>query len=112
MTQINITCETCNTIHKVERTKEIPSNVVAMKCNWCPLCEDMADDYYREWYSEFDSKEPTINTPIPSNQLVFPFIIDEITESSIPERAPDIIKVNDNGTKELIYDFGDWPCLP
>ena len=82
MAIIGITCETCNTIHTVKKTKEIPSNVIAMKCNWCPLCEDKADDYYQEWYSEFDTKDPIIEPPIPSNQLVFPFIIDEI-ESSI-----------------------------
>jgi hypothetical protein len=33
-------------------TNEIPKHVVSMGCNWCPDCEDRAEDYYEEWYKD------------------------------------------------------------
>lgn len=76
--KINITCDTCHTTHSVDRTKEIPKNIISMGCNWCPLCEDRAEDYYEEWYNDSDDKEST--PEIPDNQLSMPFELNEILE--------------------------------
>lgn len=80
---IKITCETCNKTHEVSRTSEIPEHVVSMGCNWCPDCEDMAEDYYEEWYNEND--EVNGDEDIPNNQLTMPFIIQEINENTSQE---------------------------
>jgi len=56
--------------HEVTRTNEIPPNVVSLGCNWCPSCEDSADDYYHEWYNESDENES--ENHIPDNQLALP----------------------------------------
>jgi len=48
--KINITCDHCNSTHLVSRTNEIPNNVVALACNWCPNCEDEIDCDYEERY--------------------------------------------------------------
>lgn len=76
MKRINITCESCHVTHSVPKTSEIPAHVVSMGCNWCPRCEDTAQDYYKEWYNENDDKEP--EPIIPDNQLCLPFILEEI----------------------------------
>ena len=61
------------------KTEEIPAHVFFMRCNWCPLCEDQAKDYYKEWWDE-DEDNPDKPKPIPvgDNQLCLPFIMDEI----------------------------------
>lgn len=75
--QIKITCD-CGMIHEVERTSEIPDNVISMGCNWCPVCMDSADAPYEEWYNEDDGEngEPK-PIPIGDNQLVMPFDIED-----------------------------------
>ncbi len=80
MNTINIQCETCHKIHEVTRTNEIPDWVISMGCNWCPLCEDRAKDYYEEWYNpdrEGGDSKP-IPDPVPDNQLCFPFLFEEM----------------------------------
>lgn len=75
---INITCDGCKKTWEVERTSEIPDNVVSMGCNWCPACEDKATDYYEEWYNESDDRDGQPEIPVGDNQLCFPFIMDEL----------------------------------
>lgn len=84
--KINITCDTCHTIHSVDRDDQAPKNAVSMGCNWCPLCEEKAEDYYEEWYNESDEKHP--QPEIPDNQLVMPFVLDEIIEPKIIQLNP------------------------
>jgi len=50
MNHISIHCRNCKQSFWVKRTSEIPDNVEEMACNWCPCCEDHAQEYYREWY--------------------------------------------------------------
>lgn len=50
MKRIKINCG-CGRIHDVKRDKEAPPGATSMGCNWCPDCEDTADDYYDEWYN-------------------------------------------------------------
>lgn len=83
MTPIKITCETCGKTHDVARTPEIPNNVISMGCNWCPECEDKAEDYYHEWYNKNDGDSDTLPEPDSPTQLVMPFILDEIEQNSI-----------------------------
>jgi hypothetical protein len=64
MRKINITCDICHKTHEVGRTSEIPEEVTELFCNWCPECEDKADDYYDERYG-YDP----IPEPIDPNQL-------------------------------------------
>lgn len=56
---IVIHCTGCNEDHLVSRTSEIPAEVVSLKCNWCPGCEDNPDeDYFEEYvYEETIIKE-------------------------------------------------------
>lgn len=76
---MNLTCEGCGKVHDLPRTPEIPKHVVSMGCNWCPVCEGSAKDYYREWYNESDEASNTPKpTPVGNNQLCMPFEIDEI----------------------------------
>lgn len=85
--RINITCDTCHKTHDVDRTNEIPDWVISLGCNWCPACEDRAEDYYQEWYNptnEGDAKVPDI-IPVGDNQLTMPFIFDELEISKIKE---------------------------
>jgi hypothetical protein len=66
--KIDITCDACRQTFSVHRTNEIPPDVTKLFCNWCPGCEDKAQDYYDERYC-YD--------PIPDlldpNQLIFEF---------------------------------------
>jgi len=82
MEKINITCDTCHVTHEVNRTSEIPSNVVSLYCNWCPDCEDKATEYYEERYNTNDG-DNNIPDPVPDNQLCLPFILDEILSQNI-----------------------------
>ena len=81
MSKIKITCDTCCEIHEVSRTNEIPKHVISMGCNWCPNCEDRAKSYYKEWYNYTDEDNENIGDNIPDNQLVMPFIFEEINEN-------------------------------
>jgi hypothetical protein len=57
MATIRILCDTCGKTTEVERTKEIPKNVVLLGCNWCSDCEDKAEDVWDEWwYIKMDAK--------------------------------------------------------
>lgn len=51
MKTIKIICEHCNQVFEVRCTSEIPNDVKSLGCNWCPACEDEADEYYHEWYN-------------------------------------------------------------
>lgn len=79
--RINIKCEGCGKVHEVARTSEIPDHVVSMGCNWCPDCEDTAEDYYEEWYNEGGENEATPD--VPNNQLFMPFILEEIESKTV-----------------------------
>lgn len=83
MITINITCEGCDKTHKVRRTPEIPDHVVSMGCNWCPVCEDKAEEHYEEWYNESDGDNG--NDDIPPNQLCMPFEMERIIGQDIQE---------------------------
>lgn len=50
MQKIKINCD-CGLTHEVTRDKEAPKTAISMGCNWCPDCEDTAQDYYEEWYN-------------------------------------------------------------
>jgi len=58
MEKIKITCDICKGSFDVDRTNEIPPEVTELFCNWCPMCEDDADDYYTERYGYEPIKEP------------------------------------------------------
>jgi len=64
MSTIVIECDGCGLKHGVDRTSEIPDDVTSLRCNWCPECEDSADDYYTESYVY----TPIIE-PVDPNQL-------------------------------------------
>lgn len=55
-----MTCQTCKNTYKVGADDEVPKGAIAMCCNWCPDCEDKADDYYQEWYKFEGEKEPIL----------------------------------------------------
>lgn len=78
MERIQLTCEWCSKVYDLKKTEEIPKHVFFMKCNWCPACEDTADDYYNEWWDEDDNDGKEQPTPVPDNQLCMPFLFDEI----------------------------------
>lgn len=73
--KIKINCEGCGNQHEVNRDKESPKSAISMGCNWCPDCEDSAEDYYTEWYNKGDSGETTPEDP---NQLMMFSVSDEI----------------------------------
>lgn len=79
MQTIKITCDTCNKTWDVTRDKEAPKSAISMGCNWCPDCEDKAEEDYNEWYNKGDSGEK--EEDIPDNQLCMPFPILEIEKS-------------------------------
>lgn len=61
MSNIKIHCQGCVRDFDVVRTPEIPDNATSLICNWCPMCEDTANDYYKEEYRYFeieDSNDP------------------------------------------------------
>lgn len=70
MTTINISCKQCNKTYTAKRTKEIPNNVSALTCNWCPTCPE--NDYYNEEYVYFEEGEPKEPTIINPNQTELP----------------------------------------
>lgn len=80
MTTINLTCDTCHAVHQVTRSTEIPGWVIALACNWCPLCEDQAEGYWEERYIPDEEGGDVSESfqPVPDNQLTMPFIFDEL----------------------------------
>jgi len=47
---VKLICQTCGKAYGFE-ADEVPDNAIQGTCNWCPCCEDQADDYYIEtWY--------------------------------------------------------------
>lgn len=73
-----MTCQGCGHIYDLKKTEEIPAHVFFMKCNWCPICEESAEDYWEEWWDENEDGGVNPSYPIPDNQLCLPFIFDEI----------------------------------
>ena len=64
MAKINITCDICKETYEVNRTNEIPDDVTALMCNWCPVCDDngKADcDYEERYYYEPIPDKPDPN---------------------------------------------------
>lgn len=52
---IEMNCS-CGKIHEVRKDDKVPENAISMGCNWCPDCEDKAEDYYMEWYLDKDKE--------------------------------------------------------
>jgi len=51
MVQIKMYCRGCGEVHDLNVAAcELPFWVREMGCNWCPMCEGYAKEYYREWY--------------------------------------------------------------
>lgn len=85
MTRIKLTCQTCGLVHELPKTPEIPEHVFAMKCNWCPACEDRAEGYYNEWYDDDENDPDNIPVPVGDNQLCMPFEFEELEKEFIQE---------------------------
>lgn len=79
---IKINCDTCGTQHTVSRDSDAPEGATSMGCNWCPKCEDRAEDYYNEWYN-FNEGGDNDNGDDP-NQLMMFSIADEVLENHVP----------------------------
>lgn len=78
MRTIKIHCQNCQSTHEVNRTDEVPLEAISMKCNYCPLCEHSADDYYKEWYDSDDGYNGNIPADVSPNQTSLPFTIENI----------------------------------
>jgi len=63
MINIKLKCNGCDKIHTLNRTNEIPDNIKSLSSNWCPNCEDSANDYYEEFWheNEIDENDTTNN---------------------------------------------------
>jgi len=87
---LTLTCESCNKVHKLEKTNELPSHVFFMRCNWCPCCEGTVDDYYNEWWDE-DENDPNKPLPIPEdpNQLCLP--LSDIFQMAEPKKELQLV---------------------
>ena len=87
MNTIKMNCD-CGKVHELQRDSDAPKNAISMGCNWCPNCEDTADDYYNEWYNlnnnDDDSENKTILPfDVPDNQLMLFSIVDHILENHV-----------------------------
>lgn len=81
MLTIKINCD-CGKVHEVHRDNEAPKNAISMGCNWCPDCEDTAEDYYSEWYNNDEGNESVVVEPdVPDNQLMLFSIADDILQN-------------------------------
>lgn len=87
MQTIKMNCD-CGKVHEVHRDNEAPKNAISMGCNWCPDCEDTADDYYNEWYNNNDEGDEPVNTEpdVPDNQLILFSIADDILQNHVVKR--------------------------
>lgn len=74
MDTIQIYCQNCYKAHDVDRTEEIPDDVVALKCNWCPSCMDDAPAPYEEWYVNENEKIRTLTN---SADELFHLVVEE-----------------------------------
>lgn len=81
METIKIKCDTCGTIHDVYRDADAPDWALSMGCNWCPKCEDRAEDYYEEWYNDSEHGDSNGGDP---DQLMMFSIADDILEKHKP----------------------------
>ena len=87
MNTIKMNCD-CGKVHEVQRDSDAPKNAVSMGCNWCPICEDTAEDYYNEWYNLIDNNDdddtdnkPMLPGDVPDNQLMLFSIADDILQN-------------------------------
>lgn len=80
MQQIRLYCEGCNTTYNLDKTSELPAHVFFIRSNFCPKCEDTAQDYYTEWWddSEEGNNGQPLPMPVPDNQLCLPFVFEEL----------------------------------
>ena len=81
---IKINCATCGKSHTVGRDIDAPESAISMGCNWCPSCEEEAEDYYEEWYNLNESGEIESDDP---NQLVMFSIADEVLANHEPIKS-------------------------
>ena len=80
--KINITCETCKKVYEVDRDHDAPKSAVSMGCNWCPKCEDLAEDYYNEWYNDNDDGD-ILSPDVPDSQLMLFSVTDDILKPEL-----------------------------
>ena len=59
MKTIEVRCRGCKRVFNNFRLKDIPDNVDYIACNFCPECEDNANDYWKEWYVYKRKNKPT-----------------------------------------------------
>lgn len=88
MITIKMNCD-CGKVHDVPRDLDAPKNAISMGCNWCPSCEDTADDYYNEWYNNNDEGDnySIIEPDVPDNQLMLFSIADDILQNHEVKRG-------------------------
>lgn len=48
----------CGEQYNVKRDQEIADNISHIKCNWCPLCMDTAEEEYVETHVRKYEKKP------------------------------------------------------
>ncbi|SNR34694.1 hypothetical protein [Lutibacter flavus] len=89
-TKIKINCD-CGISHEVNRDNEAPKTAISMGCNWCPKCEDTANEYYREWYNYTDDGDSNTNYGDDPKQLMMFSIADDILENHEPKKEPVIL---------------------
>lgn len=78
--KINITCDICHTTYEVNRDKTAHKTAISMRCNWCPDCEEKAEDYYDEWYNYNDNDNNVGDDPM---QLMLFSIADEVLNQEV-----------------------------
>ena len=61
-----------------------------MGCNWCPKCEDTAEDYYEEWYNTSDGDDDDKGDD--PNQLMLFSIADDILNE--PKKTEEPVVLN------------------
>jgi len=81
MQKIKINCD-CGLTHEVTRDKEAPKTAISMGCNWCPDCEDTAQDYYEEWYN-FNEGGDTDYGDDPKQLMMFSIADDILTNHEV-----------------------------
>ena len=81
MQKIKINCD-CGLTHEVTRDKEAPKTAISMGCNWCPDCEDTAQDYYEEWYN-FNEGGDTDYGDDPKQLMMFSIVDDILTNHEV-----------------------------
>ena len=90
MQKIKINCEGCGLTHEVNRDKEAPKDSISMSCNWCPACEDKAEDYYEEWYNKGGDDGDNSDGGDP-NQLMMFSIADSVLAENEKKHEPIIL---------------------